>query len=302
MNKKRYISNFALLIIAMIWGTAFVAQAVGMEHVGSFTFNATRGYIAGFALIPVIFLMRKHREKSGVVQEPLDKKVLIQGGVCCGIALFLGSATQQFGIALGTETGKAGFITAMYILAVPIIGLFLKKPVRPIIWACIAAAVVGLFLLCVSDGIGSITLGEVIILISTVGFAIHILVIDHFSPKTDGVIMSCIQFFVCSIISTIMMFIFETPTWENIWAARVAIFYTGAISSCVGYTGQILAQKHTSPTVASLIMSLESVFAVLAGAVLLGQMPSSRELLGCTIMFIAIIVAQLPEKEKTVKI
>lgn len=298
MNKKRMLSNLLLLIVALIWGTAFVAQDIGMDYVEPFTFTATRNLVAIVALFPLIYFLQKRKIKMGNT-EPLDKKMLIRAGVSCGLVLFAAASLQQYGILHGTIPAKAGFITALYIIFVPLIGLFSKRRVRPIIWVCVFVAVIGLYLLCVSDGLGSIIAGDFMMMGCAVLFACHIMVIDYYSPKTDSIMMAWLQFFVCGVVATIAMFIFETPTWESIKAGYITIIYSGMISSGIGYTGQIVAQKNTNPTVASLIMSLESVFAVLAGAIILGQNPSNRELLGCTIMFAAIIVAQLPERKKS---
>ncbi|WP_312352791.1 DMT family transporter, partial [Aminipila sp.] len=195
-----------------------------------------------------------------------------------------------------TTAGKGGFITSLYIVIVPILGLFLKKKVRPVIWCCVAVAAVGLYMLCIKNGF-SIGMGDLLILLCAFGFSIHILVIDYFSPKTDGVKMSCIQFFIVSILSGIVMFAIETPTIANILTSWMPILYSGVLSSGVAYTLQIVAQKDTDPTVASLLLSLESVFAVLSGMVILHEVLSGREIFGCVLMFAAIIVAQLPSKE-----
>ena len=216
------------------------------------------------------------------------------GGIACGVALFAASNFQQFGIQY-TTVGKAGFITACYIVIVPIIGLFLGKKCSPFIWAAVVMALVGLYLLCITDGF-SIGLGDVLVLICAVLFSLHILVIDHFSPKADGVKLSCIQFLVCGILSTILALVLEHPQISSILTAWLPILYAGVMSCGVAYTLQIVGQKNVNPTVASLILSLESCISVLAGWVILGQKLSAKELIGCVIMFAAIILAQLPEK------
>lgn len=298
MKSKRLFGNTALLITALIWGSSFVAQSVGMDYVGPFTFTAARSFIGGLVLIPVIFLMDKLRARESTPPPAGDRRTLMVGGLLCGVVLFVASSFQQLGIAHGTSSGKAGFITALYILFVPIMGLFLKKRVRPIIWLCVTMSIYGLYLLCVTDGLGSIRRSDLLVLICSVGFSAHIQIIDYFSPRADGVRLACIQFFICGILALVPTLIGEEPTIRSLLDAKMPILYAGVMSSGVAYTLQIIGQKYTSPTVASMIMSLESVFAVLAGIVILQQMPSPREILGCVIMFSAIVLAQLPEKKQ----
>lgn len=304
MSKKAR-GNIMLLITAIIWGSAFVAQSVAMDYLGPFTFNSVRNFVGSLVLIPVILVfdsIRKKEQAAANVPEPTDeekqaqRRVLIKGGVACGIFLFLASNTQQIGIQY-TTVGKASFITALYIIIVPIFGLFLRKKVRPILWLCVALGAVGLYLLCINEGF-SIAKGDLIVIICAVLFAGHIMVIDHFSPKADGVKLSCIQFFVVAVLSTVAMLITEEPKLSLILMAWKPILYAGVLSSGVAYTLQVVAQKDTDPTVASLLLSLESVFGVLAGMLVLHEMMSGREILGCIIMFAAIILAQLPEKKK----
>ena len=221
--------------------------------------------------------------------------MLWTGGICCGLALCVAANLQQVGI-MYTTVGKAGFITALYILIVPIFGLFFRKKVRPLLWVCVAIAVVGLYLLCMSETL-TIAKGDLYVFACAIVFAIHILVIDHFAPHVDGVKMSCIQFFVTAVLSGILMLIYEEPNWADISAAWLSIGYAGVLSCGVAYTLQIVAQKHTQPVVASLLLSLESVVAVIAGIILLKEMPTLKEGIGCVLMFAAIILAQLPEKK-----
>ena len=249
-------------------------------------------------LLPVIALMDALRSRSGESAPRGSRRDLIAGGVLCGIALCVASSFQQVGIAQGTESGKAGFITALYMLFVPIFGLVLRKRVRPVIWLCVAMSIGGLYLLCVSDGLGSILPSDLLVLCCAACFAVHIQIIDGFSPRVDGVRMSCIQFFVCGAIALVLTFIFEKPDFSALLAAWGPVLYAGVMSSGVGYTLQIIGQKYTNPTVASMILSLESVFAVLGGIVILGQMPAAREIVGCCVMFAAIVIAQLPEKKR----
>ncbi len=231
---------------------------------------------------------------SSPPKDKASRHILLIGGLCCGIALAVSSGFQQIGVA-NTTVGKAGFITALYIVIVPLLGIFLGKKVGALVWGGVGLAVIGMYLLCITEGF-SISLGDLLVLICAVGFAVHILVIDHFSPKVDGVRMSCIQFFVCAVLSSIPMFIFETPSFSAILSAAMPILYTGVMSSGVAYTLQIVAQKDTDPTLASLLLSLESVFAVLAGWILLREGLSHRELLGCALVFAAVILAQWPKK------
>ena len=291
-------NSLLLLLTATIWGVAFVAQSVSMDYIGGFTFNAIRNIIGAITLVPVILIFSK--QDPAADQNPADRqkarKTLITGGICCGILLCLASNFQQFGIKY-TTVGKAGFITACYIIIVPIIGIFLKKKCSPFIWIAVLLSLGGLYLLCISPGEGfSIGKGDTLVLICAVVFSFHILTVDHFSPLVDGVKMSCIQFLVCGILSGIPALIFENPNITNILQAWMPILYAGILSCGVAYTLQIVGQKGMNPTVASLIMSLESCISVIAGWLILGQNLSSREIFGCVLMFGAIVLAQLPQK------
>lgn len=291
-------NSLLLLLTATIWGVAFVAQSVSMDYIGGFTFNAIRNIIGAITLVPVILIFSKQNPAAD--QNPADRqkarKTLITGGICCGILLCLASNFQQFGIKY-TTVGKAGFITACYIIIVPIIGIFLKKKCSPFIWIAVLLSLGGLYLLCISPGEGfSIGKGDTLVLICAVVFSFHILTVDHFSPLVDGVKMSCIQFLVCGILSGIPALIFENPNITNILQAWIPILYAGILSCGVAYTLQIVGQKGMNPTVASLIMSLESCISVIAGWLILGQNLSSREIFGCVLMFGAIMLAQLPQK------
>ena len=302
-------NSLFLLLAAIIWGIAFVAQSVGMEYVGGFTFNAVRSLLGSVVLIPLILISGRKSSTDtaateanscvssfdGTVSNIRKRKDLIIGGISCGICLCLASNFQQFGIKY-TTVGKAGFITACYIVIVPIIGLFLGKKCSKFIWAAVAMALIGLYLLCITDGF-SIGKGDLLVLVCAFLFSIHILVIDHFSPKADGVKLSCIQFLTCGILSGIPALLFEHPEFSAICRAWMPILYAGIMSCGVAYTLQIIGQKNMNPTVASLILSLESCISVLAGWVLLGQQLSAKEILGCVIMFAAIILAQLPQKQ-----
>ena len=361
-----------LFLTAVIWGIAFVAQSVGMEYVGPFTFNCVRCILGAVVLVPCIAFLDRLKEKEGhagqgaaeanmtdaaggavrgwepaekwqrpaesrrkpaenwqesaeswqkpaesqqgsaetqqrsaesqqgsaetrqrsVEKKRAERRTLLAGGICCGIALCVASNLQQFGIQY-TTVGKAGFITAMYIVLVPILGIFLKKRIGLKVAVSVALAVAGLYLLCITEGF-SVGAGDLLVLLCALVFAVHILVIDYFSPRTDGVRMSCIQFLVCGLLSGVGMVLTETPDLGAICQAWLPIAYAGVMSCGVAYTLQIVGQKGTDPTVASLILSLESVVSVLAGWVILGQSLSMREIAGCALMFAAIILAQLP--------
>ena len=287
-------NSLLLLLTAFIWGAAFVAQSVGGEAVGCFTFNGVRSLIGALVLLPVIWLMDAKKKEE--LEQKEDQKTLIMGGICCGVMLCIASNFQQFGISF-TTVGKAGFITAMYILIVPILGLFMKKKPGLQVWLGVVLAVMGLYLLCMTSESFSLSKGDFLVLICAGFFSLHILIIDYFSPKVDGVRMSCIQFLVCGILSMVMAFIFETPEFSEILSGWLPILYAGGLSCGVAYTLQIVGQKNMDPTVASLILSLESVFSVLAGWLILNQTLSLRELSGCVLMFLAIILAQLPQKK-----
>ena len=304
MKKTQIRNSLLLLLTATIWGTAFVAQSVGMEYVEAFTFTFARSIVGGIVLIPCIWFLRwlKGREKKTscdvtCAKRPLVTKVEWIGGICCGLALCAASNFQQIGIAY-TTVGKAGFITALYVVIVPIMGLFFKKRVSFVVWICVVLSVIGLYLLCMTEGSLTLAYGDLLVLICAVLFSVHIMVIDHFSPQGDGVVMSCIQFFVCGIVSGIIMLFVEKPSLENIMAAAMPIFYAGVLSSGVAYTLQIVGQKDMNPTVASLILCLESVVSALAGWLILHEALTVRELLGCVLMFVAIVLAQVPMPER----
>ncbi len=290
-----------LALTALIWGFGFVAQSAGLSYIGPFTMNGVRSLIAGLVLLPVIPLMDRlsGRRPSlwGAAAGPAQRRTLLRGGLACGLALAAASSLQQVGIAY-TTVGKAGFLTALYILLVPLLGIFRGHRPAGRLWIAVGAALAGMYLLCAGEGF-SIGLGDGLMLLSALGFAVHILVIDHFADKTDGVRMSCIQFFVCGALCCGVMAFTEKPTAAALAAAWAPVLYAGAVSAGAGYTLQILGQRELDPTVASLILSLESVFAALGGWLLLGQSLSGRELAGCALVFAAILLAQLPVKGKS---
>lgn len=299
MKTHKVRNSLLLLLTALIWGTAFVAQSVGMDYVGPFTYSCVRSLIAGIMLIPCIAFLNKvnpNQEEKEICRDESRRKAyqkkLLIGGICCGLALGVASCLQQIGIQ-HTTVGKAGFITTFYIIIVPIIGLFFKKRCGLNVWAGVVLALAGLYFLCITEGF-SIGYGDTMVFLCALAFSIHILVIDHFTELVDGVKMSCIQFFVSGILSGGAMLVYETPEMSQIMAAWAPVLYAGIMSCGVAYTLQIVGQKGMNPTVASLILSLESSISVLAGWVILGQRLSSREVLGCVLMFGAIILAQIP--------
>ena len=303
--KSRQVRNSILLVLtAFIWGIAFVAQSEGGNAVGPFTFNGIRSLIGSIVLLPVVALLDRMKLTSKKPVTKAEKKTLLIGGLSCGVLLFLASSAQQLGICLGTPAGKAGFLTACYILLVPVLGLFLKKKCGVRVWVGIAITLVGLYLLCMSETL-RLQSSDLLLLACALLFAVHILVIDYFSPRVDGVRMSCIQFLVCGILSLIPMFFSEIRVGADMWLANLtdpgawlAILYAGVLSCGVAYTLQIVGQNGINPTVASMLLSLESVFSVLAGWIILKQSLGAKELLGCGLIFIAIILAHLPEKKK----
>jgi len=281
-----------LLLTSFIWGTAFVAQSVGMDYLEPFTFNGVRSIIGGIALLPCIALLQS---MNGNSEKPRGNgKDLAVGGIACGLLLFAASSLQQIGIQY-TTAGKAGFITAFYIVIVPVLGIFLKKRIGWKVWLAVLLALVGLYFLCIT-GAFTVGKGDVLIFLCALIFALHIMVIDYFSPRVDGVKMSCIQFFVCGVASLPFMFALETPRIVDMANGIVPLLYAGVFSCGVAYTLQIIGQKNVNPAVASLILSLESCFSVLAGWIVLGESLSVRESVGCILMFAAIILAQLPDK------
>ena len=310
-------NTFFLFLTAMIWGAAFVAQSVSMDYIGPFTFICLRSVIGGLFLIPVIIVLDGIRKKSqnesaDVVNsenilhiETEEKqrlswknKQLIEGGIVCGIFLFFANCFQQTGIQY-TTVGKAGFITTFYILIVPLIGLFFKKYCGILTWIGVVVALAGLYFLCITQKL-TIQRGDALILCCSVLYAGQILAIDHYNPFVDGVKMSCIQFLTGGILGAVFMLLFENPSIAMILSAAGPILYTGIMSTGVGYTLQIVGQKGLNPTVAALILSLESVFSALSGYLFLHQVLTTRELIGCALMFIAIVLAQLPDIRRKV--
>ena len=285
--------NLLMMLAALIWGSAFVAQRVGMDHIGPYAFNCIRSFIGCLALAPVIAILGR----TGAVRQfatRAARRDLIVGGLVCGSILTVSTLLQQIGLKY-TTAGKAGFITAQYILLVPLFGLFLGKRASWLLWVAVAVALGGMYLLCVKDGF-QIEKGDFYVFCCAVCFSCHILVIDHFVQKVDGIMLSCLQFAVCGLLSGILMFIVETPSASGILKGWVPILYTGILSSGVAYTLQIITQKHLSAAIAALVMSLESVFAALTGWLVLHENLSAREFIGCVLVFAATLLAQVPAK------
>ena len=294
---KRVLGSLLLTLTAIIWGTAFAAQRVGMEHIEPVTFTAARMVPAALAVGAVSAAMGAREKERGIPrtaeEDASRRKNTLLGGLCCGLFLTAASLFQQIGMVY-TSAGKAGFITAMYMLLVPVIEFLVFKKRYPwTVWLAVAVGVAGMYLLCVQEGF-SLSRGDALTMACAVLFSGHILCCDHFAPRANPLRMSAIQFATAAVLSAAAAFIAETPSWDKVASAAIPILYCGLMSGGLGYTLQIVAQRWTDPTVASLLMSLESVFAALAGAVLLGERMSARELIGCVVMFVAIILVQVP--------
>lgn len=293
MDNKVVRNSLLLLLTATIWGFSFVAQSKGMEHVGPLTFNGVRAVLGGLVLIPFAIAKERSNKKEN---RKTDRRALLWGGFWCGLVLFFASSFQQFGI-MYTDVGKSGFITALYIVLVPIFGLFLGRKTGVVVWISALIALIGLYLLCINETF-TVNVGDALTLGCAVLFSVHILVIDHFAPKTDGVTLSMVQFFVNGVIAVAAAIIFERPSMESILQAWGPILYAGVLSCGVAYTLQIIGQKGMNPAVASLILSLESCIAVLAGWLFLSEYLTARELIGCGVMFLGILLAQIPPKKE----
>lgn len=306
MEKKKI--NFAgplcLLLAAVIWGISFVAQSEGAS-VGDFTFIGIRSLLASASVFVYILISSafSKKKKTAEPKKKENKKALWIYGTVCGLALCVATNLQQIGIRLlpeGTSVGKAGFLTALYIVLVPILGIFLKKKIPPLVWGAVAIAVCGLYLIAIPNGssMGNITLADILLIACALCFAVHITFCDLFAQKADPVKISCIQFLVCGVVSCICMFIFDDIDVHEIIKVAVPILYSGVLSGGIGYTLQIVGQKRTPATLAAMLMSLESTFSVIADWIIRGNKMSSRELIGCAVMFSAIVLAQLPVPTK----
>ena len=299
MKNKNLLSSAVLLLAAMIWGFAFVAQNELADTVAPFTVNAVRSLIASAVLVPTAAVIRQMNGKRFGEKTPADRKKLIKAGIICGTMLCISANLQQFGIALYPDgapvEAHSGFLTAMYILFVPLFGLFMGKKPPFTVMIGVGLAAVGLYFLCLSDGLGTLYFGDVIVLICGICYAIQILCVDHFISEVDPVKLSSVQFLVCGVLSAILMLIFEEPDWGAVLAGWRPMLFLALMSSGIAYTLQIVGQKYASgPTLASILMSMESVFALIGGAIFMGVLPKPVELFGCAIMLAAIIIAQLP--------
>ena len=292
--KKKLQGSICLLTATVIWGSAFIAQSVGMDYIEPFTFQTVRCFLAVVFLLPVIWLF--DRDKKAYFSQWANPHLWKTGAVC-GIALFVAAGLQQVGLVY-TAAGKAGFITAMYIVLVPILGLFFRQMPSPAAWISVGVAVVGLYLLsCV--GVTEINIGDLCLLVCALFFAIQITLVDRMAGNLDGLRLNCVQSVVCAVLSGVMMVFTETPDMDNILACWLPLGYAGMLSMAIAYSLQIIGQKYVEPTPASLIMSLESVFAVLFGWLLLNETLAPHELLGCALVFAAVILSQIPVKTKT---
>lgn len=292
MRNLKY--NLLMMLAALIWGSAFVAQRVGMDHIGAYTFNCVRSFIGSLALIPVVLTLGK----SGAIAQfatPKGRRALLVGGIVCGLALTVATLFQQVGLKY-TSAGKSGFITAQYILIVPLLGLFLGKRVSWFTWLGVLVALIGMYLLCIKEDF-RMEYGDILVFCCAITFSIHIMAIDHFVRTVDGILLSCVQFLVCGTLSGVIMFLVEEPTWSGIVQGWFPLVYAGILSSGVAYTLQIITQKHLSPAIAALVMSMESVFAALSGWIVLGEHFSGREFVGCVLVFVATLLAQVPVKQ-----
>ena len=297
MNLK--IRNTLLLFLtAAIWGVAFVAQDEGMNYVKPFTFNAIRCIIGALVLLPVIFV----RDRSNPSPQKWSDKKLLKGGVLCGLALCVASGLQQYGINLSDESvGKAGFITAFYIVLVPIAGFLIGKKCSPLVSIAVVIAAVGLYLLCIPKGeVFSVAPADALLFGCALVFTVQILLVDHYSPKSDGVKLACLEFATCGVVFTFLALIFDARSFDisDVLSAWLPILYAGALSCGVAYTLQIVAQKGLNPTFASIVMSFESCISVLAAWMIQGKVMSARQMIGCAVMFAAIVLAQLKLPER----
>lgn len=298
MTKKTSTARQVLLptTAALVWGMAFVVQDICADAIDPFTFNASRFSVAAVALLAVCLLLRRLRKTERpptTAERKQYRRQLLIGGVCCGTALAAASAFQQAGFSAGTEAGKAGFITALYVVLVPVAGLLFGRRASAQTWLAVALSVVALYLLCVKNGL-TLAPGDLLVLACALCFTVQILLIDHFGSFVEGVELSCVQFFTAALLSALLMFLFGTTPLSVLPQYIWPILYMGVISGALGYTLQILAQKGANPTVVCILLSLESVFSVLGGWLFLGQRMSGREYLGCALMFAAVILAQVP--------
>lgn len=288
---------FMAVLAAVIWGFGYVVQSIGLDSIGPNTLNATRFILAFFVLLPFVI---KHRKTLNIKDKNVLKnrrnKLLI-AGIICGLTLFLGNCFQISGMVY-TSAGKAGFITSLYIIIVPFISFYFGEKIRPLLWGCVLIALIGMYFLCFSGGIDKINKGDILVLVGALAFSVQILVVSYFVSKCDVFTLSALQFLFAGIFSTIMMLFLENPTITSISDAKVAILYSGIMNSAIACTLQVAAQKKISPTIASLIFSLEAVFALLFGWLILNETLTNKELLGCILVFTAVMLSQIPKRNR----
>lgn len=290
-HKGSLFYTFVLMLTAVIWGAAFVAQSAGMDSVGPYTFNCLRFVLGALILLPVIFIM----DRKNPSPYPWKDKTLIKAGIIVGAFLFLATTAQQIGI-MYTSVGKSGFITAFYIVMVPIFSIFLKKKPGKLIWVSVILGVIGLYFLCINGESLALAKGDPFLFACAILFSLQIIAVDIFAPQVDCLKLSCMEFFVAAVLGLIPM-LFEKPSLASVWDCAIPLGYAGFFSCGIAYTLQVVAQKHVKPAVASIVMSLESVFSVLFGFIILRQTLSLREGIGCIIMFAAVILAQFEPKK-----
>lgn len=293
--------TLCMVLAALIWGTAFVAQRIASENVDAFSFNSIRSFVGCIALLPVTLTLGR----AGLIRQFSSHRGrldLLKGGVVCGVVLTVSTLLQQCGLGEGTDAGKAGFITALYILIVPMLGLFVGRRVWWNVWLAVLIALAGMYLLCVKEGF-TIQASDRLVLYCAVTFSLHILVIDYFAARVDGILLSLVQFFFCGIFSLVPLLFSGVPEVTElgvILAYWKPIVYTGVFSSGIAYTLQIISQQRLNPTVAALVMSLESVFAALSGWLMIHESLTTKEFLGCALVFIATILSQVPIKKRKI--
>ncbi len=293
---KRIVANLALFLTALIWGLSFVAQKAGMEYIGAFSFNFARSILGGLSLIPLIFIVKCFREDNRTNEVKHKQHIeLAKAGISCGAALFTAMSIQQYSM-VSASAGKAGFISALYIIYVPLISMFFGQKLTKNVKISVGIALVGLYLLCFKPDNGGFDFYDVLLLISAFFYGVHILVVNHFSKNVDAAKISCLQFFVVGVLSAPLMLLFETPQWADFLACKIPLLYAGILTCGVAYTLQIFGQKYTSPVIASLILCLESVFAVIGGSLILHESMTTKEILGCLFMISAVILSQLRHK------
>lgn len=294
--KKSILSNFALFLTALIWGLSFVAQKAGMNYVGPFSFNFARSILGGLSLIPLIFIVKCIKEDTRTKEIKRKQHIeLAKAGISCGVALFTAISIQQYSMT-SVAAGKAGFISALYIIYVPLISMFFGQKLAKNVKISVGIALIGLYLLCFKPSAGGFDFYDVLLLISAFFYGVHILVVNHFSKSINAAKISCLQFFVVGILSLPLMLLFETPHISDFIACKIPLLYAGILTCGVAYTLQIFGQKYTQPVVASLILCLESVFAVMGGSIILHETMSIKEIIGCIFMIFAVVLSQLRKK------